>query len=116
MGTERHIACAETTYVVLNVTPDFCKVGNQVVAFDISQTLAPQEADYATSVFAHSEPVLLISSIIDQVLGNAGSGVASGVSLGGGHSKVVAGSGTVLIEGRMAARHDDLVEMNGKVA
>lgn len=115
MSTERHIADGETSFVILNVTPDFCQVGNCVVAFDISQTLAPQKADYATSVFARSEPVILIGSIIDQVQGNAGTGVASGVSLGGGHSKVIEGSETVLIESRKTARHNDLVEMNCKV-
>lgn len=115
MSMERHVADGESSFVILNVTPDFCKVGKDIVAFDICQTLQPQEADYAKSVFARSEPVILINSIIDQVKGNAGSGVASGVSLGGGHSKVVEGAGTVFIESRMAARHDDLVEMNGKV-
>ena len=112
---ERHVADGESQFVVLNVTPDFCKIGKRVVAFDICQVLTPQKADYATSVFARSEPVLLIDSIVDQVIGNAGSGVNSHVSLGDGHSKILAGSGTVFIESRMAARHDDLVEMNGQV-
>lgn len=115
MSTERHIADGESSFVILNVTPDFCKIGNKIVAFDICQTLQPEEADYAKSVFARSEPVILINSIIDQVTGNAGNGVASNVSLANGHTKVIEGSGTVLIESRMAARHDDLVEMNGKV-
>lgn len=112
---ERHIADGETSFVILNVTPDFCRVGNSIVAFDISQTLKPEEADYAKSVFARSEPVLMINSIIDKVVGNAGSGVASNVSLGSGHSKIVEGSGTVIVESRMVARHDDLVDMNGQV-
>lgn len=115
MSMERHIADGESSFVVLNVTPDFCKVGKNVVPFDICQTLQPEEADYARSVYARSEPVILITSMIDRVQGNAGSGLASGVSLGAGHTKVVEGYGTVLIESRMAARHDDLAEMNGKV-
>lgn len=115
MGTERHIADGETSFVILNVTPDFCQVGNCIVAFDISQTLKPEEADYAKSAFAHSAPVLLIGSIIDQVKGNAGSGVGSGVALGGGNSRIIEGSDTVYIESRRVARHNDLVEMNGKV-
>lgn len=111
---ERHIADGEASFVILSVTPDFCRVGKNIVAFDLCQVLPPEEADYAKSVFARSEPVILIDSIVDGVQGNAGSGIASGVSLGGGHCKVVEGAGTVFIESRMAARHDDLVEMNGK--
>ena len=115
MSPERHIADGESQFVVLNVTPDFCKVGKSVVAFDICQILTPEKADYAHSVLARSEPVLLIDSIVNAVQGNAGSGVNSGVSLGGGHTQVLAGSTTVFIESRMTARHDDLVEMNGAV-
>ncbi len=111
---ERHIADAEVEFVVVNVTPDFCRVGKSVVAFDISQNLKPEEANYAKSVFARSERVLMIDSIVDHVKGNAGRGLASGVSLGAGHSKVLQGSGTVIVESRLAARHNDLVEMNGK--
>jgi len=115
MSQERHIADGESQFVVLNVTPDFCRVGKDVVAFDICRILTPEKADYAHSVFARSEPVIMIDSIVNAVTGNAGSGVASGVSLGGGHSKVIAGSTTVFVESRMTARHDDLVEMNGAV-
>ena len=114
MSQERHIADGETCFIVFNVTPDFCRVGKSIVAFDISRTLAPEKSDYAHSVFARSEPVLLIDSIVDCVQGNAGRGLQSGVSLGGGHSKIIAASPTVIIESRQAARHNDLVEMNGK--
>ena len=37
MSPERHIADGESQFVVLNVTPDFCKVGKKIVAFDICQ-------------------------------------------------------------------------------
>ncbi|HEY5798651.1 MAG TPA: PAAR-like domain-containing protein [Burkholderiaceae bacterium] len=116
MSLERHIADAETAFVVLNVTPDFCRVGAAIVPFDICQILPPERAQYATSVFARSEKVLMVDSLIAGVLGNAGQGVGSTVSLGAGHSRVMAGATSVFIESRMAARHDDLVEMNGMVA
>lgn len=113
--TEKHVADAEAQFHILSVTPDFCQVGNSVVPFDIAQTMPPEKAKYAKTVFARSKPVLMIDSLIEGVKGNAGSGVQSQVSLGGGHSKIAEGSSTVFIENRMAARHDDLVDMNCRV-
>jgi hypothetical protein len=113
MSSEKHIADAESTFVVVSVTPDFCKVGKAIIPFDISQTLSPEKARYASSVSARSKAVLLLDSVIQGVQGNAGKGLASGVSLGGGHSKITQGSATVLIESRQTARHLDEVQMNG---
>ena len=115
MSMEKHIADGESSFIVFNVTPDFCKVGNRIIAFDICQTLQPQQADFATSVFARSEQVVLIDSIVAGVQGNAGTGVSSTVAQSDGHSKVIEGSTTVFIESRITARHNDLIEMNGKV-
>ena len=113
MTIEKHVADAETRFMVLNVTPDFCKVGNRIVPFDIVSILPPERAAYAHSVFAHSEKVLMVDSVVKGVTGNAGSGVRSGVSLGAGNVKVITGSKTVFVESRAAARHGDLCEMNG---
>lgn len=115
MGATKHIADAEAEFLVLNVTPDFCRVVGQIVPFDIMHTLKPEKADYAVSVFARGEKVLMVKSIVQGVVGNAGQGVKSNVSMGSGHVKVVEGSSTVLVESRAVARHGDLVEMNGKV-
>ena len=100
---------------VLNVTPDFCKVGKRVVPFDIVAVLPPERAAYARSVFAHSEKVLMVDSIVKGVEGNAGCGVRSGVSQGAGNVRVIAGARSVFVESRAAARHGDLCEMNGSV-
>lgn len=115
MSMEHHIADAEAEFLVYNVTPDFCVVNEVTVPFDISQLLPPEKASYAKTVFARSEKVILIDSIVDSVMGNAGSGVDSKVSLGGGHTKVIEGAGTVFVESRRVARDNDLVEMNGQV-
>lgn len=112
----KHIADAEGDFTISNVTPDFCKVGKDVIPFDISRTLKPENANYAKSVFARGEKTLTIQSIIAGVDGNAGKGVKSGVSLGDGNSQVQEGSGSVFIEGKKAARHGDEVEMNGVFA
>ena len=110
---EKHIADAESQFVVVNVTPDFCKVGKKVIPFDITQVLPPEKAAYAQTVFARGKQVLMIDSIIKGVKGNAGKGVLSGVSLGLGDTKIIQGCSTVHTEGRLTARHLDEVLMNG---
>ena len=113
MSEEKHIADAEVQFMVVNVAPDFCIVGDQVVPFDIVSILPPERAAYSDTVFARHEKVLMVGSIVQGVSGNAGKGIRSGVSLGAGNVKVVAGSQTVFVESRAVARHGDLCEMNG---
>jgi hypothetical protein len=114
--TVPHLADAENGYVVINITPDFCKVGKKVVPFDIFQRLSPEKTGYAQTVFARDEKVILIDSVIKGVIGNAGKGVKSGVSAGKGDNVVIQGSPTVIIEDKLAARHDDLVQMNVEIS
>ncbi len=111
--SERHIADAESEYTVYNVTPDLCRIGKCVVPFEISQTLKPEKDDYAKTVSSHSQPVLMVKSIIRGVKGNAGKGATvSQVSRDNGHTLILTGSSTVTVEGRAVARHDDQVLMN----
>ena len=113
--SERHAADAEDTFIVYNVTPDLCKVGKAVVPFEIWQKLTPEKSDYAETVSARSEPVLMVDSHIKGVKGNAGKGVClSTVSRGNGHTRINTGSGSVIVEGRQLARHMDEVTMNVK--
>jgi hypothetical protein len=110
---DKHIADAESGFLIVNVTPDFCRVGKDIIPFDISQTLPSEKLDYARAVRARGKKVLTVDSVIRAVKGNAGKGVKSGVSLGAGDSKIIQGSSTVFVEGRHTARHDDEVLMNG---
>lgn len=110
-----HIADAEDEFYVLTISPDFCQVGDTVVPFFPMHKLPTEEADYATSVFARSEKVLMVDSIVDGVKGNAGAGVGSHVSLASGHVKMIQGDSTVFVESRQVARHDDLCWINGQV-
>lgn len=110
---DKHIADAESTFVIVNVNPDFCRVGKSIIAFDICQVLQPEKAAYAGTVFARGEKVMMIDSVVKAVKGNAGKGVRSGVSLGTGDSKIQQGSSTVFTEGKATARHLDEVLMNG---
>lgn len=110
----RHIADAESTWLVVNITPDFCKVGGAVVPFDITRQLPPEKSNYAKKVRARGEKVLHVDSIVKGVDGNAGSGVSSGVSQGGGDTIILEGAKTVRVEGKLCTRHQDLCLMNVK--
>jgi hypothetical protein len=109
----KHIADAEDDFYVINITPDFCRVGKSIVAFDIYHIHTPEECDYARKVFARGRKVLMQSSVIKGVVGDAGAGVTSGTSLGAGDSKIIQGAPTVITEGRSTARHLDFALMNG---
>lgn len=110
--SEKHIADAEAMFRVCNISPDMCIVNGHVVPFEIYQVLTPEKANYASTVHARGEKVLHIASIVRGVIGNAGSGVSSGVSEGSGHTFILQGSPTVRVEGQLCSRHDDLCDMN----
>ena len=109
-----HIADAESAFKCVNITPDFCKVNGVVVPFEIYRELPPERADYAHHVRARGEKVLHVDSVVQGVIGNAGSGVSSGVSEGGGDVGILQGAPNVRVEGRLCARHLDLCDMNVK--
>ena len=110
----KHVADAEATWKVCNINPDLCIVNGKVVPFEIYQVLPPEKSDYAHTVHARGCKVLHVGSIIEGVIGNAGSGVISGVSQGGGNTVILEGAQSVRVEGELCARHMDLVEMNIK--
>ena len=110
---ERHIADAEAEFKVVNINPDMCFVNGAVVPFDIYRPLPPEKSNYAKKVRARGEKVLHVDSVIRGVIGNAGSGVISGVSQGAGNNIVRQGATSVRVEGCLVARHNDLVGMNG---
>jgi hypothetical protein len=113
--SEKHIADAESKFRVCNINPDFCKVNGKVVPFEITRELTPERAAYASTVKARGGcKVLHIDSINKGVVGNAGQGVSSGVSQGGGDTKIIEGSKSVKVEGKLCARHLDLCDMNVK--
>ena len=109
----KHIADAESTFKVLNIDPDMCFVNGTVVPFEIYRELPPEKSNYAHTVHARGCMVLHVDSVIQGVIGNAGEGIKSGVSVGKGHIQVIKGCGNVLVQKRRVARHLDPVEMNG---
>lgn len=108
----KHIADAEGAFKVVNINPDFCIVGGQVVPFDIYRNLPPERANYASTVKARKQKVLHVNSITQGVIGNAGSGISSGVSQGSGHTVMIEGAKNVRVEGELVTRHNDLCLMN----
>ncbi len=112
MSTEPHVADAEEEFFVISVTPDMCKVGKYVVAFDPMQNLSFEEGGYSAKTYSRDEKILLVDSVIDGVKGNAGKGLKSKVAVKDGHVKVLEGSKTVIIEDRLTARDGDEVDMN----
>lgn len=115
MSNEPHVADAEKLFMAISVTPDFCMVEGNIVPFDIVAPLPPEHSNYASTVLARSEKVLTQGSLVAGVLGNAGLGVQSEVSLAGGHVKVLEGASRVFAESRPVARHGDLCEINGAI-
>jgi len=111
---EKHVANQEAHWRAVNVSPDFCQVGNAVIPFDICQTLDQDLMHYAKTVYARGQPLVLRDSVIRGVSGDAGRGVVSGTSGGSGHVWIKAGSSTVFVEGRPVARHRDACWMNCK--
>ena len=111
---ERHIADAESEFKVVNINPDLCFVNGAVVPFEIYRELPPEKSDYAHTVHARGCMVLHVDSVVQGVIGNAGQGVSSGVSQGGGDTKILEGSKSVRVEGKYGARHLDLCDMNVK--
>lgn len=110
--SEKHIADAEAKWRVVNIGPDMCTVGGQVVPFDIYRELTPEKGNYSSNVHARGNKVLHVGSVNQGVVGNAGSGVVSGVSLGAGNNIVLKGSPSVKVNGQLCARHFDLCWMN----
>ena len=108
----KHVANREVQWVPLNVCPDFCCVDGEVLPFDIARTLNQDKAFYATTVFARGEPVLMMGSVIQGVVGNAGRGVLSQVSRGSGQVWLREGSPSVYAEKRSLSRHLDECLMN----
>lgn len=115
MSLVPHIADAEDNFKVVTVTPDFCRVGKYVIPFFPTRHLTPEKMNYAQSVFARGEQVLMVDSIVKGVKGNAGKGIKSGVSQGNGNVEMKKGSNTVHVEGRKVMRHNDQCLMNVEV-
>ena len=109
---DRHIADAESTFRVININPDMCFVNGAVVPFEIYRELPPELSNYSHNVHARGCMVLHVDSITQGVIGNAGSGVISGVSQGAGNNIILKGAQSVRVNGQLCARHNDLVGMN----
>ena len=110
----KHVADAESQFVVVNVTPDFCKVNGKVTPFDIYQKLDSEKTAYAPDFFSLGTKVLHEGSVIKAVIGNAGKGVLSGVSQGSGDSVIIEGAPHLFVHGKAVSHDGHEVLMNVK--
>ena len=110
----KHLADAESGFVVLNTSPDFCEVDGTVIPFDLVRDLTPERSDYSPDVFSRGAKVLKVGSIIQGVEGNAGAGVFSTVSEESGDVETLEGSELLFINGKAAVHHGHSVRMNSK--
>lgn len=111
----KHIADAEGAFMVINVTPDFCKVDNKPVPFDIFQVLPPEKYGYSPSVIGRGEKTLKLDSAVGGTIGNLGEGIISTVSGAEGHAIMIEGKDTVLVNGQPLVHDQHQVLMNVKV-
>lgn len=111
----KHIADAESDFKVTNINPDFCEVHGSVVPFEISQVLSSERDNYAETFHARGKKVLHVGTIIKGVRGNAGKGIHSGVSQGGGDSIMIEGTTNFRVQKQLVCRHGDRAHMNVKV-
>src|SRR5262245_24842614 len=111
----KRMADAEAMFKVVNISPDFCRVNGEVIAFDIEQILPPEKEAYSPDVLARGEKVLKLGSLVAGVEGNAGDGVLSTVSQRDGHTLMIDGDEKVLVNSSPVCRHGHLCLMNVKV-
>jgi hypothetical protein len=114
MSESCHIADAEAEFKVVNVTPDFCKIQEKIVAFEIYRDLSPERENYTKQVNARGVRVLTVGSVIAGVVGNMGKGVISTVSQGGGDVIMIEGVESIRAEGKPVCRDKHLCLMNVK--
>lgn len=93
MASAPHGADANGKWVVAVTAPDVCVVGGKPTPFDTSAILSSWDpANPETRIRALMHPVYRVDDKMLGVLGNAGSGQVSGVSLGTGYVTIQAPS------------------------
>lgn len=108
--SERVIARTTNIAWAICTKKDYCRVGKDIVPFDIVCDLS-QATTYSPNVTANGKPVLAVTHKIPGMIGNAGSGLTSGVSQLAGYVLLEKGSPTVTINNQAAVGngHDCLM-------
>lgn len=106
---EKKIAHAVPELLAINTAPDNCKVGKQVIPFDITSKMSTA-INPSSNVNAITVPVLKLDTKLATVSGDAGKGVKSGTS--GGKVEILQASSTVYANGQQVPYHDSLCTMN----
>ena len=112
---EREIARKINIAWAINTKKDFCKVGKHIIPFDIICDLS-KATSYSKNTTANSKAVLAVDHVIPGMVGNAGSGIESGISGLAGTVVLTNGSPTVTVNDKPAVRHGDDCKMNCNAA
>jgi hypothetical protein len=108
---EREIARKINIAWAINTKKDYCKVGKDIIPFDIVCDLS-KATSYSKNVTANGKAVLSVDHVIPGMVGNAGSGIESGVSGLAGTVVLTNGSPTVTTNDKSTVRHGDDCKMN----
>lgn len=114
MGGSKHIGNA-SPWVAVCVAPDYCQVGNSVVPFD-SFAITSNPTLASPNVLAQGVAVYRVGDMHQGVQADAGLGIPSGTSLGGGCVKFLRGETNVNINGVPVISHDSLCLLNCNAA
>jgi Bacterial EndoU nuclease len=108
---DREIARKTQIAWAINTKKDFCRVGKDIIPFDIVCDLS-KASSYCTNVTANGKPVLAFGHVIPGMVGNAGSGIESDVSGLAGTVVLTNGSPTVTVGDKATVRDGDDCKMN----
>ena len=114
MGGSKHIGNA-TKWLAVSSAPDFCQVGNSVVPFD-SFAIVSNPTLASPNVLAQGVPVYRVGDMHQGVQADAGVGIPSGTSLGGGYVMFLQGETNVHVNGTPVIRHDSQCLVNCNAA
>lgn len=110
-GSSQHAANADSTWMAATSAPDFCRVGNSIIAFESTATLE-SPIRYSPDVIAAGCELYRMGDLFQGIQGDAGQHVVSGTSLGSGHVLITGGQDNVKVNGLPMARHDSPCMIN----
>lgn len=104
-GVAHHAGNADSQWLAVTSFPDYCRVGDKIIAFDTTASL-DNPIDFSPNVIMAGYEVYRVNDLCKGTQGNAGKGLVSGTSGGSGHVKLLTGQESVKVNGKVLARHD----------
>lgn len=114
-GSSTHVANESSEWKAVCIAPDYCKVGNSVVPFDSYADIGNQTRA-SPDVTAAGTPIYRVDDMHKGIEADAGEGIPSGTSQGGGYVKFLTGQDNVKVNGLPIVRQDSLCLVNCNAA